>query len=413
MTSPGSFRIVHAAENIKGGVGTYLRDLVVAQRASFGDGAVVVVVPRSQAEILESPAGVEVITFDDRGPRWRSTLRLAACMRAVMGGGAPCVVHLHSTFAGLALRPLLRWMSLRRSARMPGEMLAPHEAPVAQERAPVVVYCAHGWSFDRQASAVSRQLAMTLERALAPLCDAVVCISDHEMRIARQARISPRTMVHIANGIPLDTPVATGLTRPEWPADKRRLLFVGRFDRQKGVDILIEALRELRESTFAYLVGSPVLGDGASFNLPDNARTTGWLSAADLTAYYESADMLVAPSRWEGFGLTAVEAMRAGLPVIAARVGGLAEVVEHGVTGLLVEPSSSAALVSAIRSMGSESLKSMGEAGRHRFVERFTRDRMHTQLTALYQRLWAQKIEAHEPAAPRAAPAQPEGSPNA
>lgn len=446
--APVSFRVVHAAENIKGGVGTYLRDLVVAQRASFGEGSVVVVVPRSQADILESPAGVEVITFDDRGPRWRSTLRLAACMRAVMarvdagadapgsgdarsrsadaprsgdassrsqasaGGGAPCVVHLHSTFAGLALRPLLRWLPSRRSARM-------------QRDVPVVVYCAHGWSFDRETSAMSRRLAMTLERALAPLCDAIVCISEHEMRIARQARITPRTMVHIANGIPLDSPpAAAGMPRPDWPADKRRLLFVGRFDRQKGVDILIEALRELRDSTFAYLVGSPVLGDGASLNLPDNVRATGWLSAANLTAYYESADMLVAPSRWEGFGLTAVEAMRAGLPVIATRVGGLAEVVEHGVTGLLVEPNSSAALVSAIRSMGSESLKCMGHAGRHRFVERFTRDRMHTQLTALYQRLCAERrqpIRAAEGAqkaaardrSPRPAEAQPEGSPNA
>jgi glycosyltransferase involved in cell wall biosynthesis len=202
------------------------------------------------------------------------------------------------------------------------------------------------------------------------------------------------------------------MSRPEWPADKRRLLFVGRFDKQKGVDILIEALSELRDSTFAYLVGSPVLGDGASFNPPDNARTTGWLSAAQLAAYYESAVVLVAPYRWEGFGLTAVEAMRAGLPVIATRVGGLAEVVEHGVTGLLVESNSSAALVDAIRSAGTESLKSMGEAGRQRFNERFTLDRMHIQLTALYQRLSTQKAAPHE-RAPSPARAQREGSSNA
>jgi glycosyltransferase involved in cell wall biosynthesis len=406
MTAPASFHVVHAAENIKGGVGTYLRDLVVAQRASFGEGVVTVVVPRSQSDILESPAGVEVITFDDRGPRWRSTLRLAACMRDVMmrvnasDVASQPIVHLHSTFAGLALRPLLRWVpSLRRSS-------------MSGHRAPVIVYCAHGWSFDRETSAASRHLAVALERALAPLCDAVVCISEHEIRIAREARIAPRTMVHIANGIPRKSPLAAATSRPEWPANKRRLLFVGRFDKQKGVDILIEALGELRDSSFAYLVGSPVLGDGASFNPPDNARTTGWLSAARLAAYYESADMLVAPSRWEGFGLTAVEAMRAGLPVIATRVGGLAEVVEHGVTGLLVEPNSSAALVDAIRSAGTASLKSMGEAGRQRFNERFTLDRMHVQLTALYQRLSTQKAAPHE-RVPSPARAQREGASNA
>ena len=396
MTLPPSFRVVHAAENIKGGVGTYLRDLVVAQRASFGDGSVVVVVPRSQSDILGSPAGVEIVTFDDAGPRWRSTLRLAACMHAVMARVEASVVHLHSTFAGLALRPLLRWTSMSRGTR------------------PVVIYCAHGWSFDREASLASRDLAMTLERALAPACDAIVCISGHEMRLARRAGIPARRLAHIANGIPLEPPAAATTTRrPVWPSDKRRVLFVGRFDRQKGLDLLLQALHELRDCAFACLVGSAVLGDGALLQLPSNAQASGWLAGPELSAYYETADVLVAPSRWEGFGLTAVEAMRAGLPVIATRVGGLAEVVKHGVTGLLVEPNSSAALVEAIRGATAESLRSMGEAGRRRFVEHFTFDRVHAQLTALYQRLCAQKHAMSVDAARPALHAQPEGSPNA
>ena len=396
MTLPPSFRVVHAAENIKGGVGTYLRDLVVAQRASFGDGSVVVVVPRSQSDILGSPAGVEIVTFDDAGPRWRSTLRLAACMHAVMARVEASVVHLHSTFAGLALRPLLRWTSMSRGTR------------------PVVIYCAHGWSFDREASLASRDLAMTLERALAPACDAIVCISGHEMRLARRAGIPARRLAHIANGIPLEPPAAATTTRrPVWPSDKRRVLFVGRFDRQKGLDLLLQALHELRDCAFACLVGSAVLGDGALLQLPSNAQATGWLAGPELGAYYETADVLVAPSRWEGFGLTAVEAMRAGLPVIATRVGGLAEVVKHGVTGLLVEPNSSAALVEAIRGATAESLRSMGEAGRRRFVEHFTFDRVHAQLTALYQRLCAQKHAMSVDAARPALHPQPEGSPNA
>ena len=394
MSAQTSFRVVHAAENIKGGVGTYLRDLVAAQRASFGDGAVVAVVPRSQSDILDSPAGVEVVTFDDRGPRWRSTLRLAACMRAVMAHAEASVVHLHSTFAGLALRPLLRWAPMRRGS------------------GPAVVYCAHGWSFDRETSATSRQLAMMLERGLASSCDAIVCISEHEVRIARRAGIPARRLTHIANGIPAIAPAAV-MSGPDWPDDKRRVLFVGRFDKQKGVDILLEALHELRDSTFAYLVGSSVLGDGAPLALPDNVRTTGWLSGGALTACYESADMLVAPSRWEGFGLTAVEAMRARLPVIASRVGGLVEVVEHGVTGLLVEPNSSRALVEAIRSVGTESLRSMGEAGAQRFAERFTLERMHAQLTALYQRLCAERVATRVRTAPSASRARAEGSTNA
>ena len=396
MTSSPPLRVVHAAENIKGGVGTYLRDLVVAQRASFGEGSVVVVVPRSQSGVLRSPAGVEIVTFDDRGPRWRSTLRLAACMQAVMARVDASVVHLHSTFAGLALRPLLRW------------------APTRRDRKPAVVYCAHGWSFDRETSAASRRLAIMLERALAPTCDAIVCISGHEMSLARLAGIPARRLTHIANGIPLRPPVAaTTARRPDWPSGKRRVLFVGRFDRQKGIDILMAALHALPDSAFACLVGSAVLRDGSLLELPDNVRMTGWLAEPELAAYYETADVLVVPSRWEGFGLTVAEAMRAGLPVIASCVGGLAEVVEDGVTGLLVRPNSSAALIEAIRSLDAESLKSMGEAGRRRFVEHFTLDRMHVQLTALYQRLRAQKdlAQANDRRPPPRV--QPESSPNA
>jgi glycosyltransferase involved in cell wall biosynthesis len=232
---------------------------------------------------------------------------------------------------------------------------------------------------------------MWLERALASLCDAIVCISAHEMGLGLRAGISAKKLIHIGNGIP-QAFAGSGAQadHPHWPQDKRRLLFVGRFDRQKGMDTLIEALAGLRESTFAYLVGNPVLGDANLPPLPDNVRVTGWLPGPALAAYYETADVLVAPSRWEGFGLTAVEAMRAGLPVIATRVGGLAEVVEHEVTGLLVEPGASAALVDAIRSTSAESLRSMGEAGRQRFLAHFTLDRMHAQLTSLYQRLRTQ-----------------------
>jgi glycosyltransferase involved in cell wall biosynthesis len=369
MTSFAPRRVVHAAENIKGGVGTYLRDLLTMQRAHFGDGAVVAVVPETQADILQSPPGVEIVTFDNRGPRWLSTLRLARRMSEVVSTTNPSVIHLHSTFAGLALRPLFRWMRIRGTSTAP------------------VVYCAHGWAFDRETSRASRQLAISLERSLASWCDAIVCISAHEMGLARKAGIARDRLVLVGNGVPREALSANGTRAVEWPAGKRRVLFVGRFDRQKGVDLLLDALGELKDSAFACLVGDSVLGDGAPLNLPENARATGWLAGPELAAYYASADVLVAPSRWEGFGLIAAEGMRAGLPVIATRVGGLLEIVEHGVTGLLVEPGDRAALIDAIRNTPDESLRSMGEAGRQRFLSHYTLDRVHAQLTALYQRL--------------------------
>jgi glycosyltransferase involved in cell wall biosynthesis len=247
----------------------------------------------------------------------------------------------------------------------------------------------------------------------------VVCISAHEVRLAREAGIAGSKLLHIGNGIPREAPsVDAAANRPMWPEGKCRVLFVGRFDRQKGVDVLVSALSALGETHFGYLVGDSVLGDGASLNLPGNVRATGWLSGADLSAYYESADMLVAPSRWEGFGLIAAEGMRAGLPVIASRVGGLAEIVEHGVTGLLVDPDNCQVLIGAIQSLDAARLRAMGDAGRERFLQHFTLDRAHTQLTALYQSLLTRFAASHVAGEARAvvdenaAPAAAEGSPN-
>jgi len=372
--------ILHAAENIKGGVGTYLRDLLVMQRHSFGDGVVTAIVPESQRPIVQSPAGVEIVTFDDRGGRLLSTWRLARRVREIVARTQPDVVHVHSTFAGAALRPLLWFMRLQA----------------------VVIYCAHGWAFDRHTSRASRKFAEALERRLASFCDAVVCISDHELRAAARIGIPHGKLVRVSNGIPREAPaitseagaIAANAGAVDWPPGKRRVLFVGRFDRQKGTDVLLKALSQLQDTTFAYLVGDAVLCDSRSAPaLPANVRATGWLSADELQEYYRSADVLVVPSRWEGFGLNAAEAMRAGLAVIASRVGGLSEIVEDGVTGLLIPPEDVGALVAALRDVRDDRLQSMGRAGRQRFLRHFTMDRVHGQLIDVYRRELARRSE--------------------
>jgi len=367
--------IVHVAENIKGGVGTYLRDLLDVQRRSFGPGVIIALVPASQREILGYPPGVKIVTFDDSGHRLLNTWRLTLRMRALVSRENPVVVHVHSTFAGAALRPLL-W-AVRSSA--------------------AVIYCAHGWAFDRETSRSSRLFAQGLERVLARWCDSVVCISEHEMRAAKRIGISHQKLTQVSNGIPRESPrTKLAVARAEWPEGARRVLFVGRFDRQKGIDLLLDALAELGDTAFAYVVGDSVLGDARTYALPANVRTTGWLSDAELEAFYQSADVLVAPSRWEGFGLTAAEAMRASLPVIASRVGGLQEVVEDGVTGLLLPPGEKNALVRALRDTSDDRLATMGRAGRQRFLRRFTLDRVHQQLTELYQRCVSSKEAGSE-----------------
>ncbi|HVY81613.1 MAG TPA: glycosyltransferase family 4 protein [Steroidobacteraceae bacterium] len=355
-------KIVHAAENIKGGVGTYIRDLLVEQRDSFGADVVVALVPESQRGMVGTPAGVEIVTFDDSSAsRFVNACRLAWRMREVVARVRPRIVHLHSTFAGAVLRPLLRLIA----------------------SSTTVIYCPHGWAFDRDSSLWSRNAAKLIERMLARLCDAVVCISEYELRAARNIGIPASRLRLVPNGIPRDAPRPT--EKVTWPDDRRRVLFVGRFDRQKGTDVLLAALAELQDFAFCYLVGDAVLGDTSHASLPSNAQATGWLSPSQIEAFYRSADVIVVPSRWEGFGLIAVEAMRAELPVIASRVGGLPEVVVDGETGVLVPPADKDALVHALRDISDEKLAAMGRSGRQRFLRLFTINRVHRQITAVYE----------------------------
>jgi 1,4-alpha-glucan branching enzyme len=128
--------------------------------------------------------------------------------------------------------------------------------------------------------------------------------------------------------------------------DPGRVLFAGRLAPQKGVDVLLRAFEVvLRRRPDASL---RVLGDGDQelylrrfaryLGVARRVEFCGWCTDADLVENYRSAAVVAVPSRYEPFGLVAVEAMACGVPVVASRVGGVATVVEDGVSGYLVEP---------------------------------------------------------------------------
>jgi glycosyltransferase involved in cell wall biosynthesis len=360
-----SLKLVHAAETITGGIASYLRDLVRLQLLSCHAGQITVVAPASQCDFLRPAGNVQIVGFDDRGGRLTNALRMARKVQEVVSLQRPHVVHAHSTFAGAVLRPKL---SLRRNGVS-------------------LIYCPHGWAFERGGSQFTRRAAQWVERGLAPHCDAIVCISGHELQTARRHGIPEDKLVLVRNGVSQTAPTPLA-DQPgvAWPPGVRRVLFIGRFDKQKGVDVLARAIARLQGKAFAYLIGGSVVGGTVLTSVPPNAKVCGWMSAAQLESFYKSADVIVIPSRWEGFSLTATEAMRAGLPVIASRVGGLAEVVHDGVTGALFPPENEDALVETLLRLTDRQLRAMGEAGRQRVLEHFTMDRVHNELCELYSR---------------------------
>ncbi|MGB6420540.1 MAG: glycosyltransferase family 4 protein, partial [Anaerolineales bacterium] len=116
----------------------------------------------------------------------------------------------------------------------------------------------------------------------------------------------------------------------------------------------------------------------------------GEVSDEVLQNLYQACDLFVAPSLYESFGLIYLEAMNYAKPVIGCKAGGIPEVVDHGETGLLVEPGSSPALAEAILSLlkSPVKLREMGLAGRSQILERFN----YIQMARNFERVYRQVI---------------------
>lgn len=157
--------------------------------------------------------------------------------------------------------------------------------------------------------------------------------------------------------------------------------FVGRLEKRKGLLDLMTAWPQVaRAVPRAYLV---IAGKGPdeeqARRIAGDASRIHWLGyRADVPSVLRSLDVAVVPSHWEGFGLSALEAMIAGLPVVAANASSLPEIVTDGVTGLLIEPGNPGALAEAmVRFAGNPSMRArMGAAGRQRAASEFSEDRM-------------------------------------
>jgi D-inositol-3-phosphate glycosyltransferase len=202
-----------------------------------------------------------------------------------------------------------------------------------------------------------------------------------------------------------------GLTR------NRVVLFAGRLEPLKGADTLLDAVDALSctpgfDDVVVLVVGDNS-GDGAgqplqertrleerarSARLAGRVRFLGAIAHQQLADYYALADVCVVPSRTESFGLVALEAQALGTPVVAAAVGGLTEIVEDGVSGVLVESRDPLRYACAIASVlrDPETRAEMGAAARAR-ATRFTWTRAVDRVVAIYDRVTSQRIDSATP----------------
>ena len=235
---------------------------------------------------------------------------------------------------------------------------------------------------------IDKQWHVRLDRLCIGVCDDVIAVSDHTARHLVEVEDAPPERVHtVLNGfdatrIDLPDPGQRERLRREFDAqDAHLLVVVGRLHPEKGYEHLFRALPEIREKVDLPIV-LLVAGSGpferefrgrvADLGCEREVRFLGFRE--DATTLMAAADLVVLPSVAEAFGIAAAEALYVGTPVVATTVGGIPEIVDDGVDGILVPPGSDGALAEAIAELlnDPERRAKMAGAGREKVKSRFS-----------------------------------------
>jgi glycosyltransferase involved in cell wall biosynthesis len=252
------------------------------------------------------------------------------------------------------------------------------------------VFTVHGWAFKAYAGRTAA-LYRWADRLLAPLTTVTICVSETERAAGLRARTcrAERTVV-----IPNAIDVASA-PRAALDGDPPRIVTVGRLAAPKDPLTLVRTLPALgdRRYSLAFVGGGrdqpQVEEELRAQGLGDRVALLG--ERHDVPALLAGADLFVLASRSEGAPLSILEAMAAGLPVVASDVGGVAELVDDGTTGLLVPAGEPAALARALaRLLDDRALRErMGAAGRARARDRFDLPELRDAHLELYARVLA------------------------
>lgn len=194
------------------------------------------------------------------------------------------------------------------------------------------------------------------DRLLQYACRKIVAISGSVRGSLMRHGIAPERVVVIHNAIDLQgrASATPAPLRAEYAITQPFVyLSVARLVRQKGHDVLLAAFAKQKDAALV-IVGdgelkAALLQQAHRLGIADRVHFLG--IRKDIPELMRAADCFVLASRWEGFGIVLVEAMAAGLPIVATRVDGIVEVVEEGKSGLLVPPENVLALAEALRSM--------------------------------------------------------------
>ena len=250
------------------------------------------------------------------------------------------------------------------------------------------IHTAHGWAFLEGMPEPNRTIYQILERLTEPLADKIICVSEHTRKVGLRVGMSPNRLLTIYNGMP-DVPDELR-AKPDIFGPVH-LVMVARFDRPKDHLTLLKACQNFSGIQLDLVGDGPKLEEiktvAYQMRLADRVNFLGYCeNVAEILA---QAHIFVLISDWEGFPRAIIEAMRAGLPVAATNVGGVAEAVADGITGYCVPRSDVDSLRERLSRLVSDTQLrcEMGYRGRQRYESEFTFKCMFDRTFEVYKKL--------------------------
>lgn len=355
-------KILHVAETIKGGVATILRQLL-DDKTEGRD--IYCLVPDVHRQELHQFDNENAFFFKRTGRNFRSLFSLFTSYISLIKKYRPDIIHIHSSFAGVVCRVCLPLVYFWYR--------------------PKVVYCPHAYSFIMNVSVKKKKMYACIERALLMFTDRVICTSCYEMNEAVKWGINESKCRVVYNGIISSEYHGKGITATVDDSNIA-ILYVGRFDYQKGFDVLLQVADRLPDNMHITAIGDVVHADSPP--PPHNKITyVGWLDYSAIVPYFKDSTLLLMPSRWESFGLVAVEAQSFGLPVVASRCSSLPEVVEEGETGYLFETENVDEVMAILNARGKNNWESMHQKCVDYYFSKFTSEKMLKETNSVYSEI--------------------------
>jgi glycosyltransferase involved in cell wall biosynthesis len=322
-------KIVHVVEAWKGGIATYTNALIESQLNQGHE--VCLLADSKQLEGYFNPLLTLKNYTASRNPV--SFFSIAKQIKNEILLFDADVVHCHSTFAGVYVR--------------------------MNKHACKIVYTPHCWSFlMRDISFLKRFLYERVELFLSKNTNKIVCMSFEEVSAAKKVGIDTNIIELIHTGIPNVRSINSSEIEKSNNCPNLIVGFFGRFDTQKGFDVIENCANNLNENVEIHLFGDFVRGSGRDLN--SRLIQHGWLNHEDIPTKMADVDIVIIPSRWEGFAITPLEAMRAAKPIIISNESSLPEVVIHRYNGIIMSDLNGQTLANIINSLSKEQCIGMG-----------------------------------------------------